>query len=145
MRAILAAAVVLALAVPAAAQPFVFNLRGSHEVSPTDSIASGGCFGQLDQPGAAFSITCVHNVVNATLMRIHRGAAGVNGPVIFDLGDPETGLITATWSSMTFTDISDLLAGNLYINIHTAGFTLAGLSCDDASRSWFASPHRSLE
>ena len=88
---------------------------------PTDSAASGGCFGQLDQPGATFAITCVHNVVNATQMHIHRGAAGVNGPVIFDLGDPAVSPITATWSSMTPADIADMLAGNLYINIHTAG------------------------
>jgi len=90
-------------------------------VPPTASAASGGCFGQLDQPSSTFSVTCVHNVVNATQMHIHRGAPGVNGPVVFDLSNPEVSPVTGTWTSMTAADISDLLAGNLYINIHTAG------------------------
>jgi hypothetical protein len=63
----------------------------------------------------------VHDVVGATLMHIHNGAPGVNGPVLFDLGDPGSGTITATWTSMSPTDIANLTAGNLYINIHTAG------------------------
>jgi len=112
---------VFALSLPAAAQTFVFDLRGTQEVPPTTSTASGGCYGQLNQPAASFAITCVHNVVGATLMHIHRGAAGVNGPVLFDLGDPGSGTINATWTGMAPADISDLLAGNLYVNIHTAG------------------------
>src|SRR4051812_47499317 len=121
LRASLAAAVVFAVAIPATAQTFVFDLRGTQEVPPTASTASGGCFGQLNQPASTFSVTCVHDVVNATLMHIHRGAAGVNGSVVFDLGDPGVSPVSRTWTSMTPTDISDLLAGNLYINIHTAG------------------------
>jgi len=121
LRAGLAAAVVFAVALPAAAQTFVFDLRGTQEVPPTASVASGGCFGQLDQPSSTFSVTCVHNIVNATQMHIHRGAAGVNGPVVFNLSNPEVSPVSGTWTSMTPADISDLLAGNLYINIHTAG------------------------
>ncbi|HKO56268.1 MAG TPA: CHRD domain-containing protein [Thermoanaerobaculia bacterium] len=121
LRALFAAAAVLALSVPAVAQTFVFDLRGSQEVPPVASVASGGCYGQLDQPGASFSVTCVHDVVNATVMHIHRGAPGVNGPILFDLGDPAVSPVVATWTGMTPADIADLLAGNLYINIHTAG------------------------
>src|SRR3954470_15381428 len=121
LRAGLAVLFVFALSLPAAAQTFVFDLRGSQEVPPTASIGSGGCFGQLNQPGASFAVTCVHNVASATQMHIHRGAPGVNGPVIFDLGDPGSGTINATWTSMSPTDISDMIAGNLYVNIHTAG------------------------
>jgi CHRD domain len=102
------------------AQTFVFDLRGAQEVPPTGSGASGGCMGQLDQPGATFAITCVHDVAGATVMHIHRGPAGTNGAVAFDLGDPASP-VTATWTGMTPSDISDLLAGNMYVNIHTAG------------------------
>jgi len=102
------------------AQTFVFHLRGDQEVPPVPSVASGGCMGQLDQPGATFALTCVHDVVGATVMHIHRGAAGVNGPIVFDLGDPASP-VTATWTGMTPADIADLLAGDLYINIHTSG------------------------
>ena len=108
------------LSLPLAAQTFVFDLRGSQEVPPVPSTHSGGCMGVLDQPGATFAITCVHDVIGATVMHIHRGAVGVNGPVAFDMGDPASP-VSATWTGMTPADITDLLAGNLYMNIHTAG------------------------
>jgi hypothetical protein len=113
------AAIVLT-ATPLAAQTFVFDLGGDQEVPPIASAASGGCMGQLDQGAATFSLTCVHNVVGPTVMHIHRGAAGVNGPIVFDLGDP-TSPVVATWTGMTPAEIADLLAGDLYLNIHTAG------------------------
>jgi hypothetical protein len=89
-------------------------------VPPVPSTHTGGCMGVLDQSARTFSVTCVHDVIGATVMHIHQGAPGVNGPVLFDLGNPASP-VTATWTDMTATDISDLLAGNLYINIHTAG------------------------
>ena len=102
------------------AQTFVFHLRGDQEVPPVPSTASGGCHGVLDQPGREFSLTCVRDVVGATVMHIHRGLPGANGDIVFDLGDPASP-VTATRTDMTTDDIDDLLAGGLYINIHTAG------------------------
>ncbi|HEV8580461.1 MAG TPA: CHRD domain-containing protein [Thermoanaerobaculia bacterium] len=111
----------LALAAsPALGQTFVFDLRGDQEVPPVSSPASGGCMGVLNQGAGTFALTCVHDVTGATIMHIHRGAVGVNGPVVFDLGDPASP-VTATWTGMMSADIADILAGNLYINIHTAG------------------------
>jgi CHRD domain/Prealbumin-like fold domain len=124
MRATRLCAIVVLLlilsAMPAAAQTFIFDLRGSQEVPPVPSTATGGCVIDLNQMTATASITCVHNVVGATLMHIHKAPAGANGPIVFDLGDPASP-VTATWSGMSPTDISDMLAGGLYINIHTAG------------------------
>lgn len=114
------AIVLFLLAVPLSAQTFVFDLRGSQEVPPVPSTASGGCMGQLDQPASTFTLTCVHNVVGATVMHIHRAPAGSNGAIAFDLGDPASP-VTATWTSMTPADITDLLEGELYLNVHTAG------------------------
>src|SRR5690349_661538 len=113
-------ALVCAIAVSVSAQTFVFHLRGDQEVPPVGSTASGGCMGTLNQGAGTFAVTCVHNVIDATILHIHRGAPGVNGPIAFDLGDPASP-VTATWTGMTPADISEMLAGNLYINIHTAG------------------------
>jgi CHRD domain/Prealbumin-like fold domain len=113
-------ALTVVFAIPALAQTFVFDLRGDQEVPPVASSASGGCMGQLDQPNATFTLTCVHNVVNATITHIHRAPAGANGDIVFDLGDPASP-ITATWTGMTPANIDDLVNGNLYMNIHTAG------------------------
>ena len=40
--------------------------------------------------------------------------------IVFDLGDPRSPIVT-TWSGMSPADVADLLAGNLYINIHASG------------------------
>ncbi|HEX2163721.1 MAG TPA: CHRD domain-containing protein [Thermoanaerobaculia bacterium] len=117
---VFAAVVSLAAASPAAAQTFVFHLSGDQEVPPTPSVERGGCHGVLDQPAATFSMVCSHDVVGATMIHVHQGAAGVNGPVLFDLGDPASP-VSATWTGMTAAEIADLLAGELYLNIHTAG------------------------
>jgi hypothetical protein len=53
-------------------QTFVFDLRGAQEVPPVASAASGGCLGQLDAGAGTFSLTCVHDVVGATIAHIHR-------------------------------------------------------------------------
>ena len=118
---VLAAALTVALAAaPAGAQVLVFHLSGDQEVPPTPSSARGGCRGVLDQGAGELELACSHDVIGATTMHIHRGAAGVNGPVAFDLGDPASP-VTATWTGMTSADVADVLAGDLYLNIHTAG------------------------
>ena len=61
---------ILFVATPLFAQTFVWHLRGDQEVPPVPSAASGGCMGQLDQGAATFSLTCVHDVVSATVMHI---------------------------------------------------------------------------
>ena len=108
------------VAAPAGAQVFVFHLSPDQEVPPTPSPARGGCRAELDAGAGELELACSHDVVGATMIHIHRGAPGVNGPVVFDLGDPASP-VTATWTGMTPADVADLLAGDLYLNIHTAG------------------------
>lgn len=99
---------------------FVFDLSGANEVPPVPTTDHAGCMGQFDSTTNSFSLVCTHNVVDATVMHIHKGAPGVNGPIVFDLGDPVSP-VEATWTGMTPADVADLMAGNLYINIHTSG------------------------
>jgi hypothetical protein len=100
--------------------PFVFHLSGDQEAPPVPSPSSGGCMGLFDAGGPELTLVCTHDVAVATLMHVHRGAPGENGPVLFDLGDP-TSPVLANWTGMTPDDVADLLAGNLYVNIHTSG------------------------
>ncbi len=99
---------------------FIFDLGGDQEVPPVPSAATGGCYGAFDAGAGELTLFCVHNVVGPTLMHVHRAAAGANGPIVFDLGDPASP-VQATWSGMSPADVADLQAGNLYVNIHTAG------------------------
>jgi hypothetical protein len=89
-------------------------------VPPVASSDRGGCFAQFDSAASKLSIVCTHNVVGATVMHIHRGTAGTAGAIAFDLGSPVSP-VQAVWSNMTAADVADLLAGNLYVNIHTSG------------------------
>jgi hypothetical protein len=99
---------------------FVFNLSGSQEVPPVPTTDRGGCMGQFDTPTRSLSIVCTHNVVGPAQMHIHQGAVGVNGPILFDLGDPQSP-VEATWTGMTPAEVAALMSGNLYINIHSGG------------------------
>jgi hypothetical protein len=99
---------------------FVFHLGSAQEVPPVAGAERGGCMGQLDSAAGTLVLTCTHDVADPTVMHIHRGAAGAIGPVAFDLGDPRSP-VQAVWSGMTPADLADLLAGRLYVNIHTGG------------------------
>jgi len=98
--------------------PFVFGLGGEQEVPPVETAATGGCYAVLDV--AQVNITCAHDVVAASAAHIHVGAPGVAGPIVFDLGDPSSSPFSASWPDPAPRDVEDLLAGNLYVNIHTA-------------------------
>ncbi len=68
-----------------------------------------------------------------TASHIHRGAVGVNGPIIYPLS---TVGFTQVSGSLTLTeaDVADLKAGNLYVNVHSkdnpGGYARAQLYLD---------------
>jgi hypothetical protein len=98
---------------------FVFHLSGDQEVPPTGSTARGGCYGQLDSVTRRFELVCTHNVSGATVAHIHSGSTGGTGAIVFDLGNPVSP-IAATWN-MSPAEVTELLAGRYYLNIHTGG------------------------
>lgn len=109
---------------PAAARagsvvPFFFGASGDQEVPPVETPARGGCHAALDQPAAQLNITCAHDVVDAVAAHIHAGAPGVSGPVVFDLGDPSESPFAAMWAGLSADEVAALLAGELYVNIHS--------------------------
>lgn len=108
-------------ALPPTATPFVFHLRGDQEVPPTPETARGGCLAWFDAGISQLTVNCVHDVPGTTMAHVHRGAPGVNGPVVFDLGAPVSPLI-AVWNGMTPADVADLFAGNFYVNVHSAAW-----------------------
>lgn len=110
-----------------AATYFTANLNGTQEVPPSGSAATG--FGRVTLNDAETQITASFYFsglgTNTTAGHIHRAAAGVNGPVIFNMA-PTTGqtsgqVVAATFA-VTPTQVADLKAGLWYFNIHTSGF-----------------------
>ena len=120
--------------------PFTSLLDGGQEVPPVRTTGFGSAEGLLSGGPGQFVFTYVvrysglTSPIAAPFAHIHRGAFGTNGPVIHDLDNrpsfegTTSGTISGDWRfndpTRPLTDAlaQDLLAGNTYFNIHTAGF-----------------------
>ena len=94
---------------------------GSQEVPPVNTAAHGTVrLGPNVPGGLIFWVEIDHDVANPTGAHIHRGAPGMNGPIVRDLGDPTSPIFVP---AVDLTDlIDDLFGGELYVNIHSAAF-----------------------
>ena len=117
---------------------FVAALSGGEEVPARPTRARGVATFHLSPDGTEIAYKLiVANIENVTASHIHKGAAGVNGPVgVFLYGPAPSGggrtdgplaegVITAAslggpWAGMTLADlVADIEAGNAYVNVHT--------------------------
>jgi CHRD domain-containing protein len=112
---------------------FFAVLLGGNEIA-ADGKAQAG---DLDSIGSAtllfdgsttvcFGLT-VNNIVAPTAAHIHRGLAGVNGPIVVTLVAPVNGNPGASSGCVTNVDsaLSTEIRGNpgrFYINVHTSSF-----------------------
>ena len=101
---------------------YTSNLSGVQEVPPNASPGTGT--GNLTLTGSA--ITCSVSVSGLTgapvAAHIHQGAPGINGGIIVTLTGGPTVFNCPAAATLTPTQITDLDAGNLYFNVHTAAF-----------------------
>ena len=105
------------------------TFSGAQEVPANASTATGTVVGSYSPVGNVLGIKVTYAglTANATAAHIHRAPAGVSGPVIIDftpLGFT-FGAQSGTFSKvipLTPAQAADLLAGNLYVNIHNANF-----------------------
>ncbi|MFO7537398.1 MAG: CHRD domain-containing protein [Chloroflexota bacterium] len=105
---------------------FQANLTGAEETTPVDTQATGRVVLALDGNTLYYRLT-VSNIVSATMGHIHEAPAGVDGPIshwLFDaMADPLTGDFTFSGSwSMSSDDLDALMAGDLYVNVHTSAY-----------------------
>ena len=91
------------------------KLSGRQEVPSNNSAATGTMNGVYDKTTKKLDYTIVLNGVTATAMHLHKAAVGVNGDVVMEV----TGL-KGTTAAFTAAQETDLLAGNLYLNVHSA-------------------------
>lgn len=87
----------------------------------TGSSAGGFAVLELNADQDSLSIYVEHDVTDVTDGHIHLGAPGVSGPVQFGFSSA-TSPISETWA-LTSADVNNLLAGDLYVNIHSTTFT----------------------
>ncbi len=117
---ILFLACLVGLTGPVLGQVFQVKLDGAQQVPANDSEATGLCLGYLDQGEGTFTIICSHNVENAIAAHIHRALPGESGPVHFPFDSPASPF--KGQFEFSAADIEDLLAGELYVNIHSEAF-----------------------
>ncbi len=99
------------------------NLQGSQEVPPNASPGTGSVMVLLDKAIGTVYLTGSYSGLTSqpTASHIHRAPPGVNGPIITELslsGDSTFGTITGT-DTLASTDVTEMINGNTYANIHT--------------------------
>ncbi len=101
---------------------FLTVLTNSQETPPiaagttTDSTATF----TLNETAATLTYTINHNVLSPTSAHFHTAFGGVAAAPTFDLGSTLTSPITGTWTGLSATNIADLKAGKIYVNVHNA-------------------------
>lgn len=102
---------------------FQFSLSGDEEVPPVDSAGSAQTDITVDVVTGAVSGTVTVNGITATAAHIHDGFAGTNGGVSIGL-DQDAGnaalFNVPGGATLDAAGIDRLLAGALYVNVHTA-------------------------
>jgi hypothetical protein len=100
---------------------FFGMLEGSQEVPPVSTSATGWVVTSLSKNKEMVHVWAVVRGLSGpiTAAHFHKAAAGVNGGVEANLTPNISGnTITASLPAATFAN--DLIAGNIYLNIHTA-------------------------
>ena len=96
------------------------KLSGDQQVPPVKTAASGNATVTVSSDKSV-SGTITTTGIEATAAHIHDGPAGKNGPVIvpFAKGADNTWSI-APGAKLTDAQYASYLAGNLYVNVHSA-------------------------
>ena len=102
---------------------YTFLLDDDQELScaGTGSTATGFGIAILNAAQTQLSVYVEHNVVGASAAHIHFGAPCVDGGAIRFGFTSAASPIYQTWN-LTPTNVAELQAGNLYVNIHSGAF-----------------------
>jgi hypothetical protein len=84
------------------------------------SLGSGTIVGSFNPTAKTLVLKITYTGITPTAWHIHKGAVGVSGPVVIDLGTSFTSPFNFTSIALTTEQEADLKAGLYYVNIHTA-------------------------
>ncbi|HET6881477.1 MAG TPA: CHRD domain-containing protein [Pirellulales bacterium] len=109
-------------------QLFTVSLSGNQQVPPTGSPATGTANVFLSADRTTLTVDSSFSGLQGGLTEahLHAGQAGQNGPVEFPFSNVPTGATSGSIPQQTFNvtsaELTQLLAGDLYENIHTSVF-----------------------
>jgi len=107
------------------------SLQGSQETTPNASTATGTVIVKYDTTTKLLELVGDYQNLSATISGSHIhgpfGPPGTNAPVLFNLTNTggTKGTLTGSFT-LTAAQETDLLAGNMYANVHSTGTYAAG-------------------
>lgn len=124
LRALALVAMAVALVTTAAQaeiEVYTTSLSGTNEVPPNGSTADGTASLTVDTVTLEATYALQFSGLSSTQTgaHFHNAPAGANGPVVFGL--PVGSPVGGTWS-MLQSDYDLLVAGSIYINVHSLEF-----------------------
>jgi CHRD domain-containing protein len=94
------------------------NLTGDQETPAVTTNATGKGYFVLD--GMMLRYHVIHDVMNATMMHIHKAAAGMPGGVVFAF--PNANMDQADSFTLDASQVTDLNGSLYYVNVHSMAF-----------------------
>lgn len=102
---------------------FSTTLSGSRETPANASAATGTGTFTFTANGLQYDIS-VRNMSGSAITgaHFHHGDVGVAGPVVEPITFNSAGRATGTWADLTAEERDQLLAGDIYVNVHTNAY-----------------------
>lgn len=100
---------------------FTATLDGIQEVPSNATTATGASAAKYNMTTKVLTVTTTHTLTAPTAGHIHRGGAGIAGPVIFPF-TTLTSPIVFTSTALTAAQEDSLLTNQYYVNLHTTAF-----------------------
>lgn len=96
------------------------TLSGANEIPAVTTTAMGSVTGTFNKTTKILAITVNYSGMTPNAWHIHKGATGANGGVVFNLGTSFSSPFSYTTAALNTEQETDLLAGNFYVNLHSA-------------------------
>jgi len=93
------------------------EIRGQLAVAAT--TATGSVIGSYNKESKILNVSVTYQGITPTMWHIHKGAAGIAGPVALNMGTTFTSPFNFITAALTTAQEADLLAGLYYVNIHS--------------------------
>jgi hypothetical protein len=99
------------------------TLTGAQETPPNPSAATGTATVNVDKTAKTFTASITTTGISGTGAHIHAGMPGVAGPILFPFTESPAGSGKwATNATLDDTQLQAMLAGNYYVNVHSATY-----------------------
>ncbi len=101
---------------------FNITLKGTNEVPANASAATGTFVAVYNKDTKILKYTITYAGITPTAWHIHKGATTATGAVVFNFGTTFSSPYVNQTVALTTDQETDLLAGNYYVNVHSALF-----------------------